>query len=803
MKHPLLAVFVTAFLLFLVSISPILISSGGVYLWAGDYDEQSIVFVERIHRLLHSGEGLPAYDWGSFLGMDFLASYADFLFSPFNWLLFMLPYSIVPYAHTFVAALRVGLAAVTAYLYCRQYLKKDHSAFLCGLLYAFSGYQLFNMVFQFSDRYLMFPLLLYAFDKLVIDRKPLLFALLLAINSLMSTYFTWMICVNILIYFIVRLATKTYPRLTVKLFLRVAIETFGGVFAGAMTMIPGLLVLSGNKRASNFIFGSDLIAYENDGVILRILQSMFLAPDICRNGWYFKDEQLSMSPPTLFIPLFLVVGVAFIWRQNKKAWYSILLDVLAVIACVPVLNSLFSACNKNYYARWMFMPILIMILMTGKYLDRFEEVKPKTELKVCAVILGFWILYGVYAVFFVEPTFMLCQYYWLVAAACSALGLVTLFLFHYPHPKLRFLSFRYSKPLTCLFCALPFFGFTLSLTIAEPYDYVPREIASVWNDFEPVDLGDDSFYRTSSCSYSENNKSMMWDYPTLNAFNSMITPDTCDFFDTVDVRCTQSVKMDKDDYALCSFLSSKYDLYYNKNLTGGIEVRPEDLLISVEGFEMKQVCHRYVIYENKGYIPMGYTFDYYLPDASVEDKSVEDLVMEQIASTGIQEDEPELTHKEKQRLLLKAIRLSEEQIRKYSFLERLPEALEQDTSVATYYKDCEARAASACYAFEPNGHGFTAKIDLPQENLVFFSVPYTKYFKAYVDGQPAEIERVFDGLTAVYVPAGDHSIEYRYEIPGFRTGCIVSGICAGVLLLYTAIDLLRKHSRKRRQPAAA
>ena len=802
MKHPMLKLFFTAFLLFLVSMSPILIASKGVYLWSGDYEIQSIVFIERIHRLLHSETGLPTYDMGSFLGMDFMTAYNGYIFSPFNWLLYVLPYSIVPYAHTFVAALRIALSAVTAYLYCRQYLKSDQSAFICGMLYAFSGFQLFNMVFQYSDRYLLFPLLLYSFDQLVTKRKPLCFALLLAISSLISTYFTWIFCVNILIYFIVRLATGTYPRLTFKLFLRVAIETFGGVFAGAMTMLPGLMVLSGNKRASNLIFGSNLIAYEDSGVILHIIQSLFLPPDICRNGWYFKADQLSMSPPALFIPLFLVVGVICMWRQNKKAWYSIILDVCAVIACVPVLNSVFSAFNRNYYSRWMFMPLLIMILMTGKYLDQFEESKPKTELKICAISLGFWIVYGVYSVFFVEPSVTFVQYYWIISAAGSAFGLVILYLLHYPHAKLKFVSFRHIKPLVCLFCALPFFGLTFFRTTAEPYDYVPREIASVWNDFQPIKLDDDSFFRTSSCSYADYNKSLMWDYPTLNAFNSMITPDTCEFFDTVDVKCTQSILTDKNDYALCSFLSAKYDFFYNKKLVGGIEARPKDLLVNVEGFEMKEVCNRYVIYKNTGYIPMGYTFDYYLPIEMIKEDSAKDLVMQQVELHN-KEDEPELSRREKQKLLLKAIWLTDEQIQKYSFLERLPESLEKDTSVETYYKDCAARAASACYAFAPNNLGFTAKIDLPQENLVFFSVPYTKYFTAYVDGQPAEIERVFDGLTAVYVPAGDHSIEYRYEIPGFRTGCIVSGICAGVLLLYTAIDLLHKHGRKRRQQAAA
>ena len=92
----------------------------------------------------------------------------------------------------------------------------------------------------------------------------------------------------------------------------------------------------------------------------------------------------------------------------------------------------------------------------------------------------------------------------------------------------------------------------------------------------------------------------------------------------------------------------------------------------------------------------------------------------------------------------------------------------------------------------PDGNGFNARIDLPKENLVFFSVPYSKYFTAYVDDQPVEIERVFNGLSAVLVPEGDHAVSFRYEIPGFKTGLTVSIASFSVIIVYTVIDLILK-----------
>ena len=90
--------------------------------------------------------------------------------------------------------------------------------------------------------------------------------------------------------------------------------------------------------------------------------------------------------------------------------------------------------------------------------------------------------------------------------------------------------------------------------------------------------------------------------------------------------------------------------------------------------------------------------------------------------------------------------------------------------------------------------GFTAKTAYDADALVFFSVPYDDGFTAAVNGEPAAIEKVDNGMMAVYVPAGENEIEFTYHTPGLKVSAIVSvaGIAAyGIYLL-----ILRKRAKR-------
>ena len=86
-------------------------------------------------------------------------------------------------------------------------------------------------------------------------------------------------------------------------------------------------------------------------------------------------------------------------------------------------------------------------------------------------------------------------------------------------------------------------------------------------------------------------------------------------------------------------------------------------------------------------------------------------------------------------------------------------------SKSDFFDDCEDRRDTAGYSFEIDNRGFTSRIELPRENLVFFSVPYDKGWSATVNGQPAEVVKASIGFMAVRAPAGDNTIRFTYWDP--------------------------------------
>lgn len=53
--------------------------------------------------------------------------------------------------------------------------------------------------------------------------------------------------------------------------------------------------------------------------------------------------------------------------------------------------------------------------------------------------------------------------------------------------------------------------------------------------------------------------------------------------------------------------------------------------------------------------------------------------------------------------------------------------------------------------------------------------------EAWVDGAPAHLYRANHAFRAVWLPAGEHEIEFRFHLPGLRTGAVISAI-GGLLI---------------------
>ena len=149
---------------------------------------------------------------------------------------------------------------------------------------------------------------------------------------------------------------------------------------------------------------------------------------------------------------------------------------------------------------------------------------------------------------------------------------------------------------------------------------------------------------------------------------------------------------------------------------------------------------------------MGFVYDSYIPS----------LIIDSIASTSPQSNIP------LQLLANLSIEKEDEaEISKYLPKGKTYMGNDLDSLV-------NVRRQIACHQFSGNSKGFTASINTPKDAVVFFSVPYSKGFTAYVDGLPKKIYKTNRGLSSIVVKNGSHQIEFTYCPPGFQLGCIIS-----------------------------
>ena len=77
------------------------------------------------------------------------------------------------------------------------------------------------------------------------------------------------------------------------------------------------------------------------------------------------------------------------------------------------------------------------------------------------------------------------------------------------------------------------------------------------------------------------------------------------------------------------------------------------------------------------------------------------------------------------------------------------------------------------------------------KGLLFVSLPYSKGFKAFINGNQTKIYQANIGYMAIIVPAGTSIIEFKYMTPGLNFGLILSIISLiSVIILLVFYELI-------------
>lgn len=757
-KNSYLKVFLSAFCMFFLIVLPVVIYNKGYMTYYGDFNSQQLPFLKHIHESVRNGNIL--WDWYTDLGSDFISTYSFYLLgSPFFWLMLLVPESLVLFSVPLVLSLKYAVSALTSYAYIKRFVKRDSSAVIGCFLYAFSGFQAYNIFFNhFHDVTALFPLMLIAMEEHVTKNRRGIFALTVALMAVTNYFFFAGQAVFLIVYFLLRSRCRDF-RVTPKKFISLFFEALLGTAAASFILLPSALSVLGNFRVSKHLLGMDMLAYSDRTRIWRIVQSFFMIPDSPARPNLFSDGTSKWSSIAGYLPMFSMAGVISFVRAKPDKWQSRLIKFCVLCAFIPVLNSMFYMFNSEYYARWLYMPVLIMAMVTAQIFER-TDINPVPGFRACTLFLAAvliisflpakeedtvtWAAFGKYKV-----------YLYISLGITAAFLIIAGYIFSCRKNRKKYIR----KGI--VFTVAASFVSTAAVFYFGIYDgpYPDRYIAASINDTSASVIIDDEEFFRADISENCDNYPVFWGIPSMRCFNSTVSPSIMEFYNSIGITRDVASRADTSHYALRGLLSVKY--YFSAK-------DDENSAPDMPAFSKISDGDHFEVYENTEYVPMGFSYDTYITD-------------EQLGK---------ISEKKKSNALMHSVLLTEEQAEKYSDILENAEISDSMLTKKTYLSDCEKRRNSSCSEFSTSTNGFTARIKTDRKSLVFFSVPFDKGFTAYVNGVKTDIEKVDNGFMAVVVPEGESDIKFSYVTYGLETGIKISAAAFLIILVYTLIHLI-------------
>ena len=165
------------------------------------YHQYAPFFSEFHHKLTEGGSLL--YSWDIGMGVNFMALYAYYLASPLNWLLIFCPKDLIIEFMSYAIVLKIGLSGLSFAWYLRsRWGRGSFGVGFFGIFYALSGYMAaYSWNIMWLDSILLFPLIMRGLERLVQEKKGLLYSIALGVSILSNYYISIMTCIFMVIYF--------------------------------------------------------------------------------------------------------------------------------------------------------------------------------------------------------------------------------------------------------------------------------------------------------------------------------------------------------------------------------------------------------------------------------------------------------------------------------------------------------------------------------------------------------------------------------------------------------------------------
>lgn len=781
-----------------------------------DMFHQYAPFFSEFHQKLRSGGSL-LYSWDIGMGVNFTALYAYYLASPLNWLIILCPKEYIIEFMTYMIVFKTGLCGLSFAYYLKKHNQtSDFGVGFFGIFYALSGYMAaYSWNIMWLDCILLFPMIMLGLEKLVKEKRGMLYCVTLGLSILSNYYISIMICLFMVIYYICLLILEGKRR--VKDFF-ISLLQFGGysLIAGAMAavvLLPEIAALQGTA-SGEFSFPSK---YEMYFSIIDML---------ARHIGNVQSETGLDHWPNIYcgVAVFMFFLLYLACKRipvKEKAVYCGLLLLFFASFSINVLNFIWHGFHypNSLPARQSFIYIFLILAMSYRaYM--YLGVTPKKY-----VAAAFWgsVSFVLLAQKLVtDKAYHFTVFYVAILFLAVYAGLV----YFYRNPRRsRTAAALLTLAVVAVEAAVNTTVTSINTTSRSGYKSDNDGVIELTRDLR----SGNGFYRVDKVDAKTKNDGAWMNFPSVSLFSSVASADMTDFFKSVGCEgSTNAYSIMGSSPLIDSLFSVRYSLYNSSQENPRLQLKDS----SGETF----------LYENPYTLPLGFmmpdimetAWKLDLPNPVDVQNALSDLldtppVFEEVMGenhgstfrfTPDRDGEYYICIMNRQ---VKSVKMTAgEETRTFDSLHRgyLAETgyRRAGETITLENRDNSDELNARAYLFKEDGlkaiyeqlnagpfilgvwedDYLEGNVDAGEGGTIFLSIPYDKGWTAQVDGQPVTPKKVLGTFTGIELTGGRHTITMKYMPKGLKAGAAVSA--AALLLLFILAAAGWAMKKKHRKP---
>ena len=515
------------------------------------YHQYAPFFSEFQYKLTHGGSLL--YSWDVGMGVNFSALYAYYLASPINWLLILCPKGLIIEFMTYTIVLKIGLAGLTMAWYLRRRCgTRDFGVAFFGIFYALSGYMAaYSWNIMWLDCIWLFPVIMLGLERLVKDKKPLLYCISLGLSILSNYYISIMICIFMVIYFgcLLILEGRRSLRATARSVWQFAVYSLAAGGLAAVVLLPEIFALQ-STASGDFNFPQTVSSYFSIfDMIARHIGNV--ETEIGLDHW----PNIYCGVAVLMFVL-LYLGCRKIQVKEKAVYMGLLLFFFASFS-VNVLNFIWHGFHypNSLPCRQSFIYIFLVLTVCYRAYMYLRETSVR---HLAAAFWGACCFVLLAEKLVTEEHFHFSVFYVAIIFLAAYAGLIWLYL---KKKASRNVLVLMALGLVSIEAAVNTTVTSVTTTSRTSYTADNEDVINLVEGLMPGD----TFFRVEKVTRKTKNDGAWMNFPSVSLFSSTANADLSDFFEKLGCESsTNAYSITGSTPLVDALFSVKYGLYTGK-----------------------------------------------------------------------------------------------------------------------------------------------------------------------------------------------------------------------------------------------